>query len=220
MPSEEWTARMMLSLSGVVVDLPDSLAAMADEHASAMLDARELVNLAGALALMPLRGGEQGLVVEIGAYRGRSSVFMARALRALGRAATILSIDPFEAAPRDSLNPRGSFSAYLRQVRSAGMEEVCIPMVAYAHRAAAAVPDRIGVLVVDGDHRYESVCRDLALYAPKLLPGGLVFIDDYAPAYADVIKATDEFFAGNAQFEILHTSYFVIARRTPGVSSA
>jgi hypothetical protein len=209
--------RMMFSPSGVVVDLPDSMPALAEEHSSEMLDASELFNLAGALALMPLGPGESGLVVEIGAYRGRTSIFMARALRALGRAATILSIDPFERVRPDRLNPRGSFPTYLKQVQSAGLEDVCVPMVAYSQHAAPAVPDRIGVLVVDGDHHYESVCRDLALYAPKLLPGGLVFVDDYAPAYAGVRKATDEFFDGNAGFTILHKSYFVIARKAAGV---
>ena len=91
-----------------------------------------------------------------------------------------------------------------------------MPMVAYSQDAAPAVPDRIGVLVVDGDHHYESVRRDLALYAPKLLPGGLVFVDDYVPAYAGVQKATDEFFEGNTGFTILHKSYFVIARKAGG----
>jgi methyltransferase family protein len=206
--------QLMFAPSGEVVDLPDSISAMAKEHSSEMLDANELANIAGALALMPIRAGENGLVVEIGAYWGRTTVFMARALSAMGRTATILSIDPFERVSADPLNPQGSFPNYLKQVRSAGFEDVCVPMVAYSQHAAPAVPDRIGVLVVDGDHAYESVRRDLALYAPKVLPGGLIFMDDYAPVYAGVQKATDEFFDGNGEFAILHKSYFVVARRT------
>jgi predicted O-methyltransferase YrrM len=198
--------------SGMAVDLPPSVEALAEEHATSMLDASELFHLAGALALMPVRG-EAGLVAEIGAYRGRTTVFMARVLRELGKRAAILSIDPFEGARRDALNPKGSLGAWLKAVRAAGFEDVCIPIVSTSRVAAAAVPGALGVLVVDGDHRYESVAADLALYGPKLLPGGLCFVDDYAPPYTGVERAVDEFFERSREFTILHRSYFVVARK-------
>lgn len=201
----------MTFASGMAVDLPPSVEALAEEHATSMLDAGQLFHLAGALALMPARG-DTGLVVEIGAYRGRTTVFIARVLRELGRRAVVLSIDPFDGARRDALNPRGSLAAWQKAVRAAGVEDVCVPIVATSHVAAAAVPAGIGVVIVDGDHRYESVAGDLALYGPKLLPGGLFFVDDYAAPYTGVVRAVDEFFA-RPGFTIVHRTYFVLAEK-------
>lgn len=197
--------------SGMAVDLPPSVEALAEEHATSMLDAGELFHLAGALALMPARG-ETGLVVEIGAYRGRTTVFMARVLRELRRRAVVLSVDPFEGARRDALNPKGSLGAWQKAVRAAGVEDTCLPLVATSRNAAAAVPAGIGVLVVDGDHRYESVQGDLELYGPKLLPGGLFFVDDYAAPYTGVVRAVDEYFA-RPGFTVLHRTHFVVAEK-------
>ena len=78
-PPEARVVQMMSSPPGVIVDLPDSMRAIAEEHSSAMLDANELFYLAGALALMPSGPGQSGLVVEIGAYRdARPSSWPAR----------------------------------------------------------------------------------------------------------------------------------------------
>lgn len=51
------------------------------------------------------------------------------------------------------------------------------------------------------------------LYLPKVLPGGLVFIDDYGPAYPDVVRAVDEFLAQDREFEVLAKEYYVALRR-------
>lgn len=83
-----------------------------------------------------------------------------------------------------------------------------MPLVAFSQDAAPAVPEKIAVLIVDGAHHYEQVAQDLALYAPRLLPGGLIFIDDYNPLYPSVVRATDEYFTGRPAFRILHQTYF------------
>jgi glycosyltransferase involved in cell wall biosynthesis/predicted O-methyltransferase YrrM len=206
---------LTFSPSGRTVRVPGIVEGWARESASPMLDAHQLMHLAGTLAAFPWRDSGPRLVVEIGAFHGRTTVFMARVLEAAGRRGTILSIDPFERRSRDPLNPKGRYSVYLEHIRQAGYDHVCVPLVAFSQDAAPAVPEGIGVLVVDGDHRYESVKQDLALYCPKLAKGGLVFIDDYVPAYKGVQDATDEFFAAHPEFEVLHRSYFVIAERRP-----
>ena len=202
--------------SGRTARLPAIVGVWARHAASEMLDAQELIHLAAALLSSPRPASGRRLVVEIGAYLGRTTVFMARVLETSGAPCTILSIDPFESVSPDPLNPRGQYSVYQEHVRQAGLQDVCIPLVAFSRDAAPAVPEGIDVLVVDGDHRYEAVKQDLALYGPKLGVGGRVFIDDYVPAYEGVQNATDEFFQANPDFEVLHRSYFVIAERKSG----
>ncbi len=66
---------------------------------------------------------------------------------------------------------------------------------------------------MDGSHHYPIVSKDVKLYANKVLPGGLIFIDDYVPAYSGVMRAADEYLVPERPFRILHKTYFVVAQR-------
>ena len=57
--------------------------------------------------------------------------------------------------------------------------------------AAAFVPNGIGLLLVDGGHDYEVCKEDLCLYAPKVVPGVVIALDDVW--YESVRRAGDEF---------------------------
>jgi len=197
--------------SNLTVQLPDEVRLWAEAEASGMMDAEELLYLAATLA--SCSWPERSIVVEIGAYVGQTTVFMARVLQLLGQRIPILSVDPFERAQPDALNPQGIYSAYLERVQANQLADMCMPLVAFSQHAAPVVPDRIGALVVDGGHYYPTVSTDLELYGPKLVRGGLIFIDDYGPMYPDVMRAVDEYFTPHAPFDVLHRSYFVIARR-------
>ena len=204
--------RITLDPSGQVVELPDEVAALASTYGSEMMDSSELTVLGASAALAPWT--EDAIVVEIGAFTGRSSIFVARTLQLLGKRVPVLSIDPFERVTPDPGNPQGSYAAYLRNVQAAGVDDVCLPLCAFSRDAAPVVPARAGLLIVDGSHHYPAVSADLVLYAPKVLPGGLIFIDDYTVHYPGVRQAIDEFFTADQPFTILHQTYFVVAQRT------
>jgi hypothetical protein len=193
------------------VNLPVGVQQLAEEFGSDMMDSNELLHLAATLAEFPWTA--DAIVVEIGTFVGNTTVFMAKALQLLGKQAHILSIDPFERARADPFNPRGSYSAYLNNIHRNKLENTCLPLVGFSYDAAPLVPDRIGLLVVDGAHHYPVVKKDLELYCPKVLPRGFVFIDDYVPSYPDVMRAVDEYFALDSPFDVLNKTYFVIARR-------
>jgi cephalosporin hydroxylase len=205
--------QVVMNQTHQVVHLPDEIVSLASRYASSMMSAQELTYLAAALALAPW--DRQGIVVEIGTYIGQTAAFMAKVLRHLGHRVPVLSIDPFERFQPDSLNPQGSYSSYINTILSHDVADVCLVLVAFSEQAAPVVPDRIGVLVVDGSHHYPDVRKDLELYAPKVLPGGIVFVDDYGGAYPDVRRAVDEYFTPDRPFTILHRALhnFLIAQR-------
>jgi hypothetical protein len=194
----------------ITTDLPFAIRELARQHASAMMDEEELRYLAGTLMLRSWE--DDAFVVEIGAYIGQTTIFMAKVLAALGKRVPILSIDPFERTQPDALNPQGVYEAYMRNAVGHGVDDVCLPLVAFSEHAAAVVPNRIGLLVIDGAHHYEAVHSDLMLYTNKIVPNGYLFLDDYGPAYPGVVQAADEFFSTSSRFEILHLSYFVVAQ--------
>ncbi len=199
------------SPSSPAIAVPGEVIEWVDQAVSDMLDRTELMALAATLTTFDWRLSD--LLVEIGAYLGTTTVFMAKVLEQLGRRVTILSIDPFERCTPDNLNPQGNYSAYIENIRAHGVANRCLAQAAFSADAAATVPNRIGVLVVDGAHHYDAVRADLELYVPKVVPGGYVFLDDYGPAYPDVIRAIDEYLPAHPELEIIVKSYYVILRR-------
>lgn len=198
--------------SGKKILVDDQVVNSASAYQSPMLDAYELLHLGATLVAYPWNNSE--FVVEIGAYHGTTTVFMAKVLQAIGKHVPILSIDPFERYQPSSLNPQGDYSAYVANIVNNHVDDVCLPLAAFSGNAAPVIAGNIGVLVIDGDHHYPAVSKDLSLYSGKVREGGYIFIDDYGPAYPEVIQAVDEFFADNPDFSIHVKSYFVIAERT------
>ena len=205
--------QLLLTPSRFTIELLDEVQDLATASSSVMMDAGELLILTGTLAAYPW--DTEAMVVEIGTYVGQTTVFMAKVLQHLGKRIPILSIDPFERVQPDPLNPQGIYSAYLENIRAYNMMDVCMPLVAFSKDAAPVVPDKIGVLVIDGGHYYPVVKKDLDLYAPKVLPNGFIFVDDYGPAYPDVMRAVDEYFTAERPFRIFHKTHFVVAQRMP-----
>jgi len=198
--------------SQVEVELPETVMALAKQFRSEMMDEGELAHLAACLALSPWTGKE--IVVEIGTYIGITAAFLAKTLRLLGReGGKILSIDPFERLPQEELNAQGSYSKYLETISKNMVEDICLPLIALSGQAAPVVPEKIGLLIVDGSHLFPGVMQDLELYSPKVVPGGIVFLDDYVPPYPGVQRAIDEFFTPDKPWSILHKTYFVAMRR-------
>jgi hypothetical protein len=73
---------------------------------------------------------------------------------------------------------------------------------------------------VDGDHLYEAVRSDLALFAPKVRPGGLLAGDDYGRAgwWDDgVTRAVDEFVASRG-YEVVSLAANQFVLRAPEAS--
>jgi predicted O-methyltransferase YrrM len=204
---------LTLTTTQQVVTLTDTHVALAQAHQTTMLDANELLHIAAALVLYPWEKGS--FVVEIGAYLGTTTVFMAKILETLNSPATILSIDPFERFRPDALNPQGNYSSYLHAIRTQRVDQRCVALPAFSADVAGLIADDIGVLVVDGDHHYPAVSKDLALYCPKVREGGYIFVDDYGPAYPDVVRAIDEYFTEGTDFTVQAKDYFILAQRRP-----
>jgi O-methyltransferase len=170
------------------------------------------------------RNGLEGAFVECGVWRGGSMMAVAQAMQAMKMEPRDLYLyDTFEGmsepTERDVLNSDGSTSAdELLKVRGKGTEgniwcdaslqDVQGNMGKTGYPAErihyvvgkvedtlpATIPDKIAVLRLDTDW-YESTKHELEQLYPRLVPGGLLVIDDYG-FWKGAKDAVDEYFAG------------------------
>jgi len=120
-----------------------------------------------------------GCIVEIGSYRGRSTVALAAGSRA-GKKAPVFAIEPHEhfiglKGGAFGPNDRRAFFRTLLHTK-------LFSIVRLLNTTSAVITpgwDKpVGLLFIDGDHRYDSVCSDFALWRPYLMPDAIVIFND------------------------------------------
>ncbi|HJQ84974.1 MAG TPA: class I SAM-dependent methyltransferase [Candidatus Binatia bacterium] len=130
------------------------------------------------------REAKDGCIVEIGTFRGKSTVACALGARA-GGGARVWAVDPFipfVGACGGRFGP-GDKVALLRNLLLADVAEQVWMLHAPSTQAAAGWREPIALLWLDGDHTYEAVRSDLDAWAPFVVAGGTVaFHDSLDPA--------------------------------------
>ena len=131
-------------------------------------------------------------VVELGNYRGRSTVALALGARS-GGGAQVYSVDPHV----DFTGPRGGrFGRHDQEHLYANLARcgvgASVSVVGLESRSVAAAwgGTGVGLLFIDGDHRYEAVRADLEVWRPHLALGARVAFDDCD--FADVARLIAE----------------------------
>ncbi len=137
------------------------------------------------LYVLARRTAKLGNAVEIGAYKGRSTWCLARALEDAHSPYNVISIDPHE-------DPEARAS-YFEMIEQSGLRERIDPRVGRSHDISATYAgDLIGMLWIDGDHGYESVKQDFDDWFPRLEVGGWLAIHDTVNNWHGPTKLTRE----------------------------
>jgi predicted O-methyltransferase YrrM len=147
---------------------------------------------AGLLAELASRVARNQSVVEIGNYRGRSTVALALGATR-GHGAQVYTIDPHVefVGPRGGCFGRADQAHLYANLTRAGVgAQVSVVGLDSRSVAASWSAGPIGLLFVDGDHRYEAVRADYDAWEPHLAPGAAVAFDDCD--FTDVARLLDE----------------------------
>jgi predicted O-methyltransferase YrrM len=113
-------------------------------------------------------GPGEGVIIEIGSFRGRSTLCMATGVR--GRRPTqIVAVDP---------HVYGTEGELRENLAHFGMSDVVDVTVAPSVEAAARWSGPARLVFVDGHHSKESVEADVAAWLPFLAPGGFLVLHD------------------------------------------
>jgi MMP 1-O-methyltransferase len=117
-----------------------------------------------------------GVIVEIGSWKGKSTIALARGAATTHRE-KIYAIDPHAVQPEEGYldDTRAEFLANLKQ---AGVDSQVVPMIMNSEKAAHGWSKPIRLLWIDGDHRYEPAQLDFKLWEPFVVEGGIIAMHD------------------------------------------
>lgn len=123
-----------------------------------------------------------GTVVEIGSFKGKSTVMLATISRHYGLS-TIVAIDPhtFHSSELQNLKNSPNASTYddfLRHIQSAGISDFVDVRRALSSDVSPTWNTPIRFLWIDGDHTYQGAKDDFDGFMPHLIPGGIVAFHD------------------------------------------
>jgi len=189
--------------------------------------------LAGLPGMIPVRRAAQlyllayaappGDIVEIGVWQGRVTCFLAQAC-ADANNGVVHAIDTFRGNPgaehgyviaeQDLSDLERGFR---QNIAAAGVNERVVLHPVSSAEAETAVRNQtaaLRMLVIDGEHNYESVRSDLR-YADLLVPGGVLVFDDYATHFPGVIAAAQEHIEAGAYADPVQLESTLVARKLP-----
>jgi predicted O-methyltransferase YrrM len=132
----------------------------------------------------------EGAIVEIGSYKGKSTVMLASVAAHYGLG-PVLAIDPHTGpSPTDRVLKvtTSTFDEFQASLKSAGVQEHV-----EAHREFSGVVAKdwsrpIRLLWIDGDHTFRGAKADFDLFTPHLVEGGVVALHDALNAFEGPIR--------------------------------
>jgi len=137
------------------------------------------------------------VVCEVGSWKGRSAINMARAAKELNLATEIVCVDTWLGSPEhwldrerstsyDSLRIRHGlpqlYYTFLSNVVRAGLEDFITPLPTTSDNAAAILRHfgiKFDLVYIDAAHDYDGAKRDIAAYYDLLADNGALIGDDY-----------------------------------------
>lgn len=123
-----------------------------------------------------------GRIIEIGSFRGRSTIVLACAA---GEGVELVAIDPHGGGDRgpqqispDARRGEEDHAAFVANLRRAGVEGRVHHVRASSQVALGAVQGHVDLLYVDGAHRYGPARADIERWGARVAPGGAMLVHD------------------------------------------
>ena len=110
----------------------------------------------------------KGVIVEIGSWKGKSTICLGRGSLA-GASVPIYAIDP---------HADYRFGDFKANVERAGITDLVRPVTSLSQPAADEFHEPIELLFVDGSHEYDLVLEDFEKWVPKVVEEGWVAFHD------------------------------------------
>jgi predicted O-methyltransferase YrrM len=120
-----------------------------------------------------------GAIVEIGSWKGKSTVWIAQGSKK-GSRTKVFAVDPHVGSPEHQAAEGSVWTLreFEENMRKTGCSDIVEPIVKTSEAAAPGINMPVEFVFVDGAHEYEMVKLDFELWFPKLIEGGIVAFHD------------------------------------------
>jgi predicted O-methyltransferase YrrM len=159
----------------------------------------------------------RGAIVEIGSWKGRSTVCLATGSRA-GAGGHVYAIDPHtgSAEHHAAFGEVDTVAEFRANVEGAGVAGLVTALVTTSLDAGAGFDRPVELLFVDGAHEYDAVRADLELWLPKVVDGGFVAVHDAFLEQSGPRRAIRELLAGAcSDVHFVHSLFHARKRDRP-----
>ena len=178
----------------IPVLVPPGLEAALDEAWQAAKDVPGflLENEARFLGMMAACAPRDGVIVEIGSFKGKSAVMLGKLAKHYGFG-PVVAIDPHnfnnaELAEHRAEPGATSYDEFLRNIESAGVAPYVEVHRAFSTELAKTWNRSIRMLWIDGDHSYAGAKGDFDGFMPHMIPGGFVALHDALHEFSGPIR--------------------------------
>lgn len=156
-----------------------------------------------------LRRGDR--VVEIGSFRGRSTILLAQAA---GDGVEILAIDPHGGTDRGPQEWKGKeaearqdYQLFHQNLREHGVDARVRHLRAYSSDALGDVAGPVHLLFIDGAHRWRPCRDDIRQWGARVPEGGVMLIhDSFSSKGVTAALLTELLFSRTWRYEGRHQS--------------
>ena len=110
----------------------------------------------------------RGAIVELGSWRGRSTICLALGSKE-GSGVPVIAVDR---------HMDKTFVDFQENIRRAGVADLVRPIRATSDEAFTEFGERIELIFIDASHKYDDVRRDFDQWVPLVVEGGTVAMHD------------------------------------------
>jgi MMP 1-O-methyltransferase len=130
-----------------------------------------------------------GVIVEIGSWKGRSTVYLGAGSKE-GSGVPVYAVDHHTGSSEHRETTNGgiwTFDEFMENMRNAGLDGTVIPVVRESEDAARGWDKPVELLFIDGAHEYELVKRDIISWSAHLAEGGTLAVHDSTASLAPLV---------------------------------
>lgn len=139
---------------------------------------------------LSLTASQNGPVLEIGSYCGRSAAIIGSACKQ--NKGILFSIDHHKGSEEQQPGEQyfdpdlydektlsvNTFPLFRLTLSLAGLEETVVPIVCASETAGRMWKTPLSMVFIDGGHSFEAAYTDFVTWAPHIIPGGFLVIHD------------------------------------------
>lgn len=168
-----------------------------------------------------------GAIVEIGSWKGKSTVWIASGLKSRKNSDVpfnnpsyynkVYAIDPHEGLMKinEKYQEDSTFHEFINNIKSTNLDDIVVPIVKTSEEASKEFNQPIEFIFIDGLHEYEYSLKDFILWFPKVIENGwMAFHDTLKPTLGPKKVVIDKVYKSNLFKNINFIETITFAQKT------